>query len=104
MSQWNLPENYCLVARDHHLAEFDGNNFLLVLVRLANQVCNKMGIGLIEDPSIVLLETPEAAQLQLSEIDLARLEVRLEDSQLPQVLYFKCQFPGAKVPFNILFD
>ena len=82
MAQWNLPENYCQVARDHHLAEFDGNNFLLVLVRLANQVCNKMGIGLIEDPSIVLLETPEAAQLQLSEIDLARLEVRLEDSQI----------------------
>ena len=46
------------------------------------QVCNKMGIGLIEDSSIVLLETPEAAQLQLSEIDLARLEVRLEDSQV----------------------
>jgi HD-like signal output (HDOD) protein len=82
MAQWNLPENYCQVARDHHLAEFDGNNFLLVLVRLANQVCHKMGIGLIEDPSIVLLETPEAAQLQLSEMDLARLEVRLEDSQV----------------------
>jgi hypothetical protein len=41
-----------------------------------------MGIGLIEDPSIVLLETVEAAQLQLSEMDLARLEVRLEDSQV----------------------
>ena len=81
MAQWNLPEKYCQVARDHHLAEFDGSNFLLVLVRLANQVCHKMGIGLIEDPSIVLLETAEAAQLQLSEMDLARLEVRLEDSQ-----------------------
>ena len=81
MAQWNLPEKYCQIARDHHLAEFDGSNFLLVLVRLANQVCHKMGIGLIEDPSIVLLETPEAAQLQLSEMDLARLEVRLEDSQ-----------------------
>ena len=82
MAQWNLPEKYCQVARDHHLAEFDGSNFLLVLVRLANQVCHKMGIGLIEDPSIVLLEIPEAAQLQLSEMDLARLEVRLEDSQV----------------------
>ncbi len=82
MAQWNLPETYCQVARDHHLAEFDNNNFLLVLVRLANKVCHKMGIGLIEDPSIVLLETPEAAQLQLSEMDLARLEVRLEDSQV----------------------
>ena len=82
MAQWNLPEKYCQVARDHHLAEFDGSNFLLVLVRLANQVCHKMGIGLIEDPSIVLMQTPEAAQLQLSEMDLARLEVRLEDSQV----------------------
>ena len=82
MAQWNLPEKYCQVARDHHLAEFDVSNFLLVLVRLANQVCHKMGIGLIEDPSIILLETPEAAQLQLSEMDLARLEVRLEDSQV----------------------
>jgi hypothetical protein len=28
------------------------------------------------------METREAAQLQLSEMDLARLEVRLEDSQV----------------------
>jgi hypothetical protein len=28
------------------------------------------------------METPEATQLQLSEMDLARLEVRLEDSQV----------------------
>jgi HD-like signal output (HDOD) protein len=82
MTNWNLPEKYCRVARDHHLAELDGNNLLLVMVRMANQVCHKMGIGLIEDPSIVLMETPEAAQLQLSEMDLARLEVRLEDSQV----------------------
>ena len=82
MRQWNLPENYCRVARDHHLEELDGSNFVLVLVRLANQVCHKMGIGLIEDSSIALLETPEAVQLQLSEMDLARLEVRLEDSQV----------------------
>jgi HD-like signal output (HDOD) protein len=80
MARWNLPEKYCQVARDHHLAEFDGNNFVLVLVRLANQMCHKMGIGLNEDPSIALMATPEAAQLQLSEVDLARLEVRLEDS------------------------
>jgi HD-like signal output (HDOD) protein len=82
MAQWNLPENYCQIARDHHLEELDGSNFVLVLVRLANQVCHKMGIGLIEDRSVALLETPEADQLQLSEMDLARLEVRLEDSQV----------------------
>ncbi len=82
MLHWNLPEKYCQIARDHHLSDLDGNNFVLLLVRLANQMCHKMGIGLIEEPSIVMLETPEAVQLQLSEVDLARLEVRLEDAQV----------------------
>jgi HD-like signal output (HDOD) protein len=82
LNHWNLPEKYCQVARDHHAEEFDCNDFLLVLVRLANHICHKMGIGLCQDPSIVLMETPEANHLQLSEVDLARLEVRLEDSQV----------------------
>ncbi len=82
MKQWNLPEKYCRVARDHHLLEMDSNNLLLVVVRLANQMCHKMGIGLKNDPTISLHTTPEATQLQLSEVDLARLEVRLEDSHV----------------------
>ncbi|MBT8332366.1 MAG: HDOD domain-containing protein [Deltaproteobacteria bacterium] len=82
MQQWNLPEKYCLVARDHHVDEIDSNNLVLLVVRLANQVCHKMGIGLKKDPTIVLNATPEASQLQMSEMDLARLEVRLEDSHV----------------------
>ncbi len=82
MSHWNLPEKYCQIARDHHIEDFDCNNFLIVLVRLANRMCHKIGIGLYKDPSLVLMATPEAKQLQLSEVDLARLEVRLEDSQV----------------------
>lgn len=82
LQYWNLPERYCRVARDHHLAEIDGNAVLLLLVRLANHMCRKMGIGPKKDTAIALKETPEAVQLQLSEVDLARLEVRLEDSQV----------------------
>lgn len=82
LKHWNLPEKYCRVARDHHMEKFDYTDFLLVLVRLANHVCHKLGIGLCKDPSLSLMETPEANQIQLSEVDLARLEVRLEDSQL----------------------
>ena len=82
MQRWNLPEEYSLVARDHHLPAVDANNLVLILVRLSNQTCHKMGIGLKDDPSLVLHATPEASQLQLSEVDLARLEVRLEDSHV----------------------
>ena len=82
LNHWNLPEKYCRIARDHHIENFDSNNILLVLVRLANHMCHKKGIALNEDPSIVLMATPEVHQLQLSEVDLARLEVLLEDSQV----------------------
>jgi HD-like signal output (HDOD) protein len=82
LHHWNLPEKYCRVARDHHLSEIDCSDMVLILVRLANQMCHKMGIGLRTDSSIVLNATPEATQLKLSEVDLAQLEVRLEDSHV----------------------
>jgi HD-like signal output (HDOD) protein len=80
MKKWNIPEQYCIVARDHHLPGYDTKNFMLILIRIANMVCNKIGIGLHQDPSLVVSATDEALQLNLSEIDLAELEILLEDS------------------------
>ena len=80
MKKWNLPEQYCVVARDHHLVEFDSKNHMLILVRLADMMCNKIGIGLSKDPSLVVSATEEAHQLNLTEIDLAELEILLEDT------------------------
>jgi HD-like signal output (HDOD) protein len=80
LKNWNLPEIYCNIARDHHSEEFDSNDVLLVIVRLVNKACNKLGIGLNKDPSIVLAATPEASVLGLSELFLAKLEITIEDS------------------------
>lgn len=82
MSRWNLPQKYSDIARDHHQEECDPNNLLLALVRLADKVCCKLGIGLEEDPSMVLVATSEAEALQIAELDLARMEIMLEDSQV----------------------
>ncbi len=82
MSHWNLPAKYSAIARDHHEQEFDSNNLLLALVRLADKACCKLGIGLDEEPPQVLVATPEAEILHISEVDLARLEIMLEDSQV----------------------
>ncbi|MBW2657234.1 MAG: HDOD domain-containing protein [Deltaproteobacteria bacterium] len=82
MSHWKLPEKYSQIARDHHQEEFDGNNSLLALVRLADMACCKLGIGLDKDPSLVLIASPEAETLHISEVDLARMEIMLEDSQV----------------------
>ena len=80
MKNWNLPDSFCEIARDHHLEEIDPNNGLLVLVRVANQACNKMGIGMKEDPAISLAATADAHQLGLSEVLVAELEIKIEDA------------------------
>ncbi len=81
MQNWNLPETYAQVARDHHMESPDEKNYLLIIVRLANTACNKMGAGLRTDPDLVLAATDEATLLGVSEVDLARLEIKLEDAQ-----------------------
>jgi len=53
---------------------------VLVIVRLLDQVCHKMGIGMTADAEIVLAASPEALHLGLKEIQLAELEIRLEDN------------------------
>ncbi len=82
MMKWNMPEKFCVIARDHDEIEFDTKNYLLVIIRMANLVCHKMGIGLFQDASLVLPATLEANLLNLSDIDLAELEIMLEDTRV----------------------
>ena len=81
MHHWNLPEKYSQVVRDHHAQALETENYLPLTVRLANKTCNKMGIGLRHDAAMVLMATEEASELHLSEVDIAKLEIMLEDSQ-----------------------
>jgi HD-like signal output (HDOD) protein len=82
MTAWNLPEIYRVIVRDHHRDDYNQNNLQLVIVRLADLTCNKVGIGLHPDPSVVLASTAEAHTLGVSEIALAEIEVILEDTKI----------------------
>ncbi len=82
MKQWNLPDEYCVITRDHHNRDLDSKNLLLLLVRLNDMICLKLGIGLTKDPSLILPATEEAHLLNISEIDIAELEIFLEDTAL----------------------
>lgn len=81
MQHWNMPEEYCLVVRDHHDPSVDARNTLLILVRLADMACHKLGIGIRSLPEVNLAATAEANLLELSEIDMAELEIMLEDTK-----------------------
>jgi putative nucleotidyltransferase with HDIG domain len=80
MDQWNLPEAYVIVARDHETQEWDVKNPLLAIVRLVNQTCRKIGVHSSPDPSLVLFAAPEAQMLGAREITLAELEIVIEDA------------------------
>jgi HD-like signal output (HDOD) protein len=77
--KWELPEMYARVARDHHAAECNENDTILVITRLSDIICHKLGAGCEPDPEIVLAATTEAQALGLREVKLAQLEVLLED-------------------------
>ena len=53
MQHWNIPELYGEIVRQHHAETYDTHNTLL-MVRLVDMACKKVGIGLHHDPSIVL--------------------------------------------------
>jgi putative nucleotidyltransferase with HDIG domain len=79
---WNLPDHYCSIARDHHKADLKKNDDLMMMVRLANKTTNSMGIGLKGVEPCVLAVTPEADYFELSEVDLAELEIKLENAKV----------------------
>ena len=82
MHHWNLPGKYCDIARDHHKEDFDSKNLLMALVRMSDNACHKLGIGMKKEPSLVLAASPEAEVLRISEVGLANFEIFLEDSHL----------------------
>ena len=79
LKTWNLPEIYCTVAEHHHDENMDGQDIVLLIVSLANKVLAKAGIGIMHTPDIDLATSPEAIQLDLSEIKVAELELTMED-------------------------
>lgn len=82
MQKWNMPESYCNVAKEHHNSNFDSNDLVLTLVRIADMVSKKIGLGSIADENLVPATMIEAESLNLTEIDLAELEIMLEDSSV----------------------
>lgn len=82
LRQWNLPEQYCHIARDHHKPQLEKEEDLMMMVRLADKTTNAMGIGMRGVEPCVLAATPEADYFGLSEIALAELEIKLEDSKV----------------------
>jgi putative nucleotidyltransferase with HDIG domain len=78
LQQWNVPEIYCQIARDHHSQDFSSSDFSLIIVRMANEGSRKVGLGLDPNPSLVLSTTIEANLLNIKEDLLEELESMIQ--------------------------
>jgi putative nucleotidyltransferase with HDIG domain len=78
--QWNLPESFARVIEHHHDPEPADSDALLMTVRLADHAANALGFGLGTKPEGQLAATLEAQALEIDEIEIAELEIHLEDA------------------------
>lgn len=82
LEHWNVPQQFSIIARDHQSPEIDQTNTLLLIVRMANLACHKLGISVAPALDIMLPATREANLLNMSELDIAELEIHLEDCKV----------------------
>lgn len=80
LKKWNIPDRYCQVAKEHHYEKFDSSNVPLVILRLVNKTCNKVGVSIGKKDDLANSITAEANFFGFSEIKLAELELQIEDS------------------------
>jgi len=80
LKKWNIPDQYCQVAKEHHDKKFDTTNIPLIILRLVNKTCNKTGISIKKNDDAESSVTSEANFFGFSEIKLAQLELQIEDS------------------------
>ncbi len=80
LKTWNLPDQYCIIARDHHTPECDDSNLLLVMIRMADKICQHLGIGLPGNEILEIYSCEEASILDMNDVTIAQLEIKMEDS------------------------
>lgn len=90
LKKWQLPDQYCRIARDHHAREVDESDTLLLLVRLANWICHKLERKDPEEDLSAIMGSQEVDVLSVGETDVALLEIAMEDRGL-----IKDTRPGA---------
>lgn len=80
LEAWNLPESYRRVVEHHHDETLSEDDLLLGIVRMADRAARRIGVALEPDPTLALAASDEGQLLGLDELDLAELEVVVEDA------------------------
>jgi HD-like signal output (HDOD) protein len=80
LAHWNLPAVYVSIARDHHRDLDETPDPCMAIVRLVDLACRRVGVDGTPDPDALLFASREAEALGLAEVQLAELEIAIEDA------------------------
>lgn len=80
LEKWNLPDVFREVVLQQETEEYDETNILLHVVRLVDRACAKEGVSDMPDTGFCLETSTEAHNLGLDEIQLAELQMVIEDA------------------------
>lgn len=85
VQHWNFPPMYCDVIKFHHAEEWDPVGKMLAIMRLVNLACHRVGLGLKHEPDLNLLDSEEAAALDIDESQIDELLALLEATRLVEI-------------------
>lgn len=85
VQHWNFPPMYCDVIKFHHAEEWDPVGKMLAIMRLVNLACHRVGLGLKHEPDLNLLDSEEAAVLDIDESQIDELLALLEATRLVEI-------------------
>ncbi len=80
LKEWRFPEVYQRIVEKHHDPIGDSTDIPLALVRIANNSCRRLGLGLEDEIDSTLELAPELAAVGANDLVIARLEVLMEDT------------------------
>lgn len=80
LEAWNIPEVYRDVSRRHHDEKVETDDGLLLLLRVVDRACYRLGVGLGTPDENEQRNESESLAIGATNVVLAELEIRLEDA------------------------
>ena len=80
LESWSIPEVYRDVSGRQHDEEIETDDELLLLLRVVDRACHRLGVGLGQIDENDERDESEALAIGATHVVLAELEIRLEDA------------------------
>lgn len=80
LESWSIPEVYRDVVRRHHDEKVEADDGLLLLLRVVDRACHRLGVALGPIEADEERDESEAMAVGATNVVLAELEIRIEDA------------------------